>query len=59
VDEREPNAEYPLLPVRDQVIFPNVVSPLFVGRDQSVDAVETAFAQERRPVWPGPKLAVI
>jgi ATP-dependent Lon protease len=42
--------EYPLLPLRDQVIFPIIVSPLFVGRDQSVKAVEAAVAQHQRIV---------
>ncbi len=37
---------YPLLPVYDQVIFPNIVTPLFVGRDQSIKAVEAAYAQD-------------
>jgi ATP-dependent Lon protease len=49
-DESDAPTELPLLPLRDQVIFPNVVSPLFVGRDQSVRAVETAFAGSRRMV---------
>ena len=34
--------ELPLLTVRDVVIFPNMVAPLFVGRDMSVAAVEAA-----------------
>ncbi|MFQ6057598.1 MAG: endopeptidase La [Anaerolineae bacterium] len=36
-------AEYPLLPVRDTVLFPHMVTPLFVGRDRSVRAVEAAM----------------
>jgi ATP-dependent Lon protease len=35
--------DYPLLPVRDTVVFPRVLSPLFVGRDQSMRAVEAAL----------------
>ena len=34
--------EYPLLPVRDTVVFPHMVTPLFVGRDRSIRAVEAA-----------------
>jgi ATP-dependent Lon protease len=34
--------EAPLLPVRDTVLFPHMVSPLFVGRDRSVKAIEAA-----------------
>jgi len=37
----------PLLAVRDVVVFPNMVLPLFVGREASVLAIETALAQER------------
>jgi ATP-dependent Lon protease len=32
----------PVLPIRDQVIFPNVIVPLYVGREKSVRAVEQA-----------------
>ena len=39
-------AEYVLIPLRDQVVFPHVVTPLFVGRDRSVKAIETAYAQD-------------
>ena len=34
----------PLLPVRDTVLFPHMVSPLFVGRDRSIKAIEAAQA---------------
>jgi ATP-dependent Lon protease len=47
IDASESADRYPLLPLRDQVIFPHVVTPLFVGRDRSVKAVESAFAQNR------------
>jgi len=39
--------ELPLLPVRDVVIFPYMIIPLFVGRDKSVAAVEAALATDR------------
>ena len=39
--------EYPLLPVRDTVLFPNMVSPLFVGREASMRAVEEAIAKDK------------
>jgi ATP-dependent Lon protease len=35
--------EYPLLPLRDIVIFPNMVAPLFVGREKSIKALEHAM----------------
>ncbi len=34
----------PLLPVRDIVVFPYMVLPLFVGRDMSIKAIEAALA---------------
>jgi ATP-dependent Lon protease len=37
----------PLLAVRDGVVFPNMVLPLFVGRESSVLAIEAALAQDR------------
>ena len=42
--------EYPLLPVRDTVVFPRLLTPLFVGRDQSVRALEAALAADSRLV---------
>ncbi len=39
--------ELPLLPVRDVVIFPYMILPLFVGRDKSIAAVDTALAGDR------------
>jgi ATP-dependent Lon protease len=37
------NQTYPLLPLRDIVVFPGMVVPLFVGRDKSVAALEAAM----------------
>ena len=37
----------PLLPVRDVVVFPYMILPLFVGRDNSIKAVEEALAGNR------------
>jgi ATP-dependent Lon protease len=34
--------EAPLLPLRDMVMFPRMVTPLFVGRDRSIEAIEVA-----------------
>ena len=38
---------YPLLPLRDVVIFPHMVIPLFVGRDMSVKALDNAMQNDR------------
>ncbi len=38
---------YPLLPLRDIVVFPGMVVPLFVGREKSVSALEAAMAGDK------------
>lgn len=41
-------AYYPLLPLRDVVVFPNVVVPLFVGRENSIRALEHAMSHHKK-----------
>ena len=41
------NQSYPVLPLRDIVVFPNMVVPLFVGRDKSVAALEQAMNADK------------
>ena len=40
----------PLLPLRDIIVFPHMVVPLFVGREKSIAALEEAMSrsEERR-----------
>jgi len=38
---------YPVLPLRDIVVFPHMIVPLFVGRDKSVAALESAMAADK------------
>jgi len=38
---------YPLLPLRDVVLFPGLVVPLLVGRERSIAALSSAFEQDR------------
>ena len=36
----------PVLPIRDMVLFPGVIVPLFVGRPRSLKAIEEATLQQ-------------
>jgi ATP-dependent Lon protease len=39
---------YPVLPLRDIVVFPHMIVPLFVGREKSVRALEEVMADDRQ-----------
>ena len=39
--------EIPLLPIRDVVVYPYMILPLFVGREPSIKAVNEALARDR------------
>jgi ATP-dependent Lon protease len=40
--------ELPLLPLRDVVVYPHMVLPLFVGREKSIQALEDAMANDKQ-----------
>ena len=42
------NASLPLLPLRDVVVYPQIVQPLFVGRTKSIKALEIAMASDKQ-----------
>ncbi|MBN1500311.1 MAG: endopeptidase La [Spirochaetes bacterium] len=44
VDETK---KYPLLPLRDVIVFPHMVIPLFVGREKSINALDEAMKNDR------------
>jgi ATP-dependent Lon protease len=39
--------DIPLLPLRDVVVFPHMIVPLFVGRERSIAALESAMKDEK------------
>ncbi|UWR63191.1 endopeptidase La [Phaeobacter inhibens] len=42
------NSSYPVLPLRDIVVFPHMIVPLFVGRDKSVRALEEVMTDDKQ-----------
>ena len=48
MSESELDTLLPLLPLRDVVVYPHMVVPLFVGRDKSVKALEQAMSQDKQ-----------
>ena len=46
-DKLDYSQTFPLLPLRDVVVFPHMVLPLFVGREKSIAALEAAMEQGR------------
>jgi ATP-dependent Lon protease len=48
-EDRNASSEVlPLLPLRDIVVFPHMVAPLFVGRNKSVSALSSAMNKDKR-----------
>ena len=47
-DAQVPTEVLPLLPLRDIVVFPHMVAPLFVGRSKSVSALADAMNNDKR-----------
>jgi ATP-dependent Lon protease len=50
IDFDELEVELPLLPVRDTVVFPRMLTPLFVGRSRSLLALDAALAEKNQLV---------
>lgn len=50
--------ELPLLPLRDVVVYPHMVIPLFVGREKSIEALEYAMASDKQVLLVAQRSAV-
>src|SRR3989338_8504982 len=48
VDADIKNLSVPVLPLRDVVVYPYMVVPLFVGRERSIKALEVAMAADKQ-----------
>lgn len=44
----ETNSEMPLLPLKDIVVFPHMIVPVFINEDLCINAVESALAHQRK-----------
>ena len=45
---KDSSDSYPLLPLRDVVVYPQIVQPLFVGRPKSIKALENAMSTDKQ-----------
>ncbi len=50
-NEEKPSLILPLLPLRDIVVFPQMVAPLFVGREKSVAALSQAMSTQEKTIF--------
>ncbi len=48
MSDHEETQTIPILPLRDIVVFPHMIVPLFVGRDKSVRALEAVMSQNKQ-----------
>jgi len=53
------SCEFPVLPLRDIVVFPNVTIPLFVGRDKSINALDAVSNKYKKIILVAQKNAEI
>lgn len=48
IDNPKADVLVPVLPLRDVVVYPHMVIPLFVGRDKSIDALDAAMKDNKQ-----------
>ncbi len=59
INKLQPDDLIPVLPLRDVVVYPHMVIPLFVGRDRSIDALDAAMAGNKQVLLVAQKEAEI
>ncbi|MEE9336507.1 MAG: endopeptidase La [Methylococcaceae bacterium] len=57
IDLKQVNELIPVLPLRDVVVYPHMVIPLFVGREKSIDAIEAAMNNDKQLLLVAQKVA--
>jgi ATP-dependent Lon protease len=48
MSETSPSSVFPVLPLRDIVVFPHMIVPLFVGREKSIHALEEVMKEDKQ-----------
>ncbi len=48
--KKDEKSTYPILPLRDVVVFPHMIIPLFVGREKSIQALESVMGTNQKVV---------
>ncbi|MFK5984604.1 MAG: endopeptidase La [Pseudomonadota bacterium] len=48
INKVQPNVLYPVLPLRDVVVYPYMVIPLYVGREKSIKALDAAMEDDKK-----------
>ena len=56
---QEKSVTLPLIPLRDVVVYPHMVIPLFIGRADSIKALESAMSADKRILLIAQKNAAI
>lgn len=51
--------EIPVLPLRDIIVYPNMVMPLFIGRERSIRCLEICMEEDKRIVLTAQKESII